>query len=292
MKKKTNVIMPNFNLEFIDYEKRNNIIKEKFNGNYQDLEMFMGKLEKISKKNNGLDNDTYNTLVDYNLVTKFSTEEIFNDAINIGREISDCIIEVEEKYCIHPMGEFHLEQILDSYQDKIFTTRLLSKYDNLFAKKYNYSVLMEYGDNEKEFYIFIYKIYEILSLFNTYKEFETTNNVIFDRYYSKENEMEIFTRFIDKYKDFDSVKFYLIKNLQSDLKEFFDLSICTDNFFTPLIFELKNSIASLKTNYKYAMCENCHNIFRQKRKQKPVYCYDKNCRKERDRLRKSKKTNN
>ena len=290
MKNRVKVTMPIFNLELLDSEKKEKIIAEYFDNDSTKLELYMGKVKSQLQKNKSGNSKTYNYLNKTGLVSQFSTEKIYTDALSIGKKISDSLVKVEEKYSLFETGYKHLDNVLEKHKDEVFDSSIIDYCIKLFEKKYQYSPYYDYDDNGIELYKFFYHIYELQSLFLSYVLYENNanNNGIVKRYYDDlDNYESVLNEFLNEYQEHENVIFYLIYNpaaLNSN-KEYFEISMCTENFYTPVLFELKNNLSSLKTNKKYALCKNCYNIFKVKRKGNR-FCYDKNCKKERDKNRK------
>ena len=282
MEKSITVIMP-----ILDMELASTLINRKnkvFKDDITELNLTIGTLKKRLKNpmaDGGLDNSTYNGLIELGLYTEYNSNDIFGDALKIGELFLNQIIKIEKEHNYYPKGIKHLENILERYEKDIFDNKLVDAFQKMMDK-YEYQIDKPFG-NYKKTIEFFYRTFELFQIFSadSYTSLYNDNDdkLVLNRYYASVDELMLLDYYLDKYKEYDMVRFYLVK-LDRD-GENYRMVICTDNVATPIIFELKNTISSFKTGKTYTICKHCHNLFLPTRKGQEN-CFDKKCKQERD----------
>lgn len=295
MPKNTRVLIPILDVEILNNIKYHKNTKS--NNVFSDINKLNLEIAKINKKlsKSKLSNMDYNALYKLGLVTTFESDKLFKDVISIGRLISDRLTIIESKHNFSPKGPMHFIKSLEQYKDEILTNSIYIKCANLFADKYNCSILKVFDKPnktlgstktnlilkpEEEFLVFCYRTYEMLLLFLG-ESIETRKISRSKDYYDNSfNELLYLEKYLSDYKDYDNLRFYLIK----DISDNYFMALCSESIITPVIFALKNDIVNdgNTISKKYTVCKCCGNLFEATRKGQ-LFCFDKDCKKARNR---------
>lgn len=292
---KIKVIMPIKNVEKIN----NSTFQKIQQNNVKNLNLSISLPKNSTLKPNikRLDNRTLNKIIKDGTFNLFDTEDIFEDMMLQGKKIYERLKVIEKKYKLTFKGKDHFKNTIKDYEDEIYNDSFRTSFENLLARKYDYSPFDDYN-KYPDFFSFIYRTWELVYLSIEFSEqkYSDVKNELIEKYF-KDYEYDfnyIFEKMVDEYledyRQYDCVRFNLVKNhdltIYAENNEFFQVVIGTEELIVPIIYELKNELSSLVYGRKYTVCSECHNLFRISRYGHHL-CTDKKCIQARDAKRKA-----
>lgn len=206
--------------------------------------------------------------------TNVISEEFLEVARMIEKSVQTIDIEDIKIYSRNRYVETVFKQVLTSIKTSKFNANLtIGERINELCDKYYYTF-----DDELEFYIFIYRCFEMIYL----KTSNTTNSVLYERYFHQKNDfvdkndlIELFCKDYDSYTKF---KFRVVPNSNQNQEYTHNLIIATEDIMMPIMFEAISTICCNSDSQRYDFCsnENCRNLFRKLRKNQ-THCRTDEC---------------
>lgn len=252
----------------ITYQNNNNVLNMTVNVPAKNLTK--KKLNKIIQSNNFI---------------KVETNEILEDILKIGNLMNKFFRNINLKKWINCSLKNYVDNIIPSELDNI--KNFVDKNDNktIEEKVNNLATSYEFTiDDELSFYIYLYEVWEIISLRKNAMAGRTRLPYLYSNFIKiglQEDFKYKLSNFLDKYESLNKFRFHLIEN-NSSYDNYYDMILATEDMRVAVMFSILKEFTYIDEKQQFDICsvEGCYNLFRKTQKNN-IRCNTYECNSER-----------